>query len=168
MKRTVSVLLLLLLGCGPSYESGKTECSDKLECPSGFVCGRAQTGGTPVCYDQSAIGCQDGQFYCAGLGQCVSSMSKCSGGQASTMSKAEICQETGGLTCASVLKCYPGQMTESDCLQSFVASCCEDDGVCQDTVNLSQSSYQQCMTDLSSMSCTDWENTSIPDSCLSL
>jgi hypothetical protein len=38
MKRGSLTLLVLLVGCEPHFESGKTLCSDKGECPGGFVC----------------------------------------------------------------------------------------------------------------------------------
>ena len=38
MRRGSLILLVLLVGCERHFESGKTLCSDKGECPGGFVC----------------------------------------------------------------------------------------------------------------------------------
>jgi hypothetical protein len=38
MKLFAALMVVAMAGCSPVYESGKTKCSDKRECPSGFVC----------------------------------------------------------------------------------------------------------------------------------
>lgn len=48
MKRGDLILLVLFASCQPTFESGKTLCSDKQECPSGFVCG--YDGTNYVCF----------------------------------------------------------------------------------------------------------------------
>jgi hypothetical protein len=41
MKRGSLILLVLFVGCDAHFESGKTHCSNKGECPSGYVCNAA-------------------------------------------------------------------------------------------------------------------------------
>ena len=60
MKCFAVLIVIAVAGCGPNYESGKTECSDKNECPSGFHCGTSSTSTTKVCFsnlaDSGAVG----------------------------------------------------------------------------------------------------------------
>ena len=74
MKRSF-VLLLALLGCGPNFESGKTQCSDKLECPGGYTCGSEQKGGTPLCYSQT--NCGGKAFFCKWANVCAAGPAQC-------------------------------------------------------------------------------------------
>jgi hypothetical protein len=50
MKRGDLIFVVLLLGCSPHFESGKTQCSDKGECPSGFICLNNN-----LCYDSNTL-----------------------------------------------------------------------------------------------------------------
>ena len=52
MKRGDLIFVVLLLGCSPHFESGKTQCSDTGECPDGFTC--VNNGAGNFCYDDSA------------------------------------------------------------------------------------------------------------------
>ncbi len=76
MKRGDLILLVLFASCQPTFESGKTLCSDKQECPSGFVCG--YDGTNYVCFDNKLAGCEKGYFYCPGSGTCKTSLTACS------------------------------------------------------------------------------------------
>jgi hypothetical protein len=80
MKRNDVILMVLFVGCSPHFQSGKTQCSDKLECPSGFVCLNPVNNGNAAgwfCFDDIA-GCANGSFYCAELGICKTSLAACS------------------------------------------------------------------------------------------
>jgi hypothetical protein len=50
MKRFAVLIVIAMANCGPNYESGKTQCSDKGECPSGYYCG--VSGTTRVCFSK--------------------------------------------------------------------------------------------------------------------
>lgn len=64
--RTMVVLAATLCGCGPNYQAGKTECSDKYDCPSGYACSSVQKGATPVCYRVDSPPCDKANpFYCS-------------------------------------------------------------------------------------------------------
>ena len=76
MKRGDLVLLVLLVSCQPNFQNGKTLCSDKQECPSGFVCGNDGTDN--FCFDNKIAGCPSGYFYCASSGVCKVSLTQCS------------------------------------------------------------------------------------------
>lgn len=78
MMKRGCVLLLALLGCGPNFESGKTQCSDKLECPDGYTCGSEQKGGTPVCYSQTNCGANT-PFFCKWANVCAVGPAQCPG-----------------------------------------------------------------------------------------
>jgi hypothetical protein len=70
MKRHGIVILLAAAvagaGCSPNFISGKTQCSDKKECPSGFSCSDNGTSGIHYCVDNKEIGCSSGStFYCS-------------------------------------------------------------------------------------------------------
>ena len=41
MKRGSLIFLVFFVGCDASFQSGKTQCSDKGECPSGYLCNAA-------------------------------------------------------------------------------------------------------------------------------
>jgi hypothetical protein len=80
MKRYLLVTLLCLSGCSPTYTSGKTQCSDKKECPSGYSCSDDGTSGTHYCYENKALGCSESSvLYCERSGTCLSSLGSCSG-----------------------------------------------------------------------------------------
>jgi hypothetical protein len=90
---------MLLGGCGPKYVSGSTECSDKGECPSGYVCGGSGTA-TKVCVQSCANGgtCDSG-FICANDG--VNPFDVCI-----ENSKAN-CQSGYTYFCKSTVTCWP-------------------------------------------------------------
>lgn len=57
---------IVVVGCSPKYESGKTECSTGKLCPSGFSCKDDGTSGTHYCFENEVLGCpSDSGFYCA-------------------------------------------------------------------------------------------------------
>jgi hypothetical protein len=51
MKRGSLILLVFFVGCDAHFESGKTQCSDKGECPSGYTCNSAS-----LCVSISGVG----------------------------------------------------------------------------------------------------------------
>jgi hypothetical protein len=66
MKRYAWLILIAGAGCSAHFESGKTECSDKQECPSGWSCSDDGTSRTHYCYENKALGCPDSAtFYCS-------------------------------------------------------------------------------------------------------
>ena len=70
MRRASFMLLFALVGCAPHFESGKTQCSDRNECPSGFVCGNNGSSTTNLCYDRKVVGCGENEFYCGAINAC--------------------------------------------------------------------------------------------------
>ena len=56
MKRGSLILLVLFVGCSPNFQSGKTQCSDKGECPSGFICSDNGAGAPRVCVNAPTSG----------------------------------------------------------------------------------------------------------------
>jgi hypothetical protein len=78
MKRLL--FLIVLVGCEPHFESGKTQCSDSEQCPSGFVCGNNGFSSAHVCFDQKVVGCSEHQFYCEPLRTCVLGPGACGTG----------------------------------------------------------------------------------------
>jgi hypothetical protein len=65
MKRFAVVIVIAIAGCGPHYESGKTQCSDKNECPSGYYCSASAASTTGICFSKnidSGVGGAVGAF----------------------------------------------------------------------------------------------------------
>jgi hypothetical protein len=56
MKRGSLTILVLFVGCSPNFQSGKTLCSDKGECPSGYVCSYNGAGAPRVCVNAPTSG----------------------------------------------------------------------------------------------------------------
>ena len=52
---SIVVLAGVLAGCEPNYTSGKTQCSDKKECPSGFTCLDDGTASIHYCVDDKLL-----------------------------------------------------------------------------------------------------------------
>ncbi len=79
MKRFLLVALVFSwFGCSPGYESGKTKCSEKGECPSGFICSDNGSGSANTCITRPSF-CPDGDaFYCPMSGTCWLSSVACS------------------------------------------------------------------------------------------
>ena len=106
MKRNDLILLVLLVGCSPHFQSGKTQCSDQGECPSGFICLNDVNDGTAtgyLCFD-NIPGCAKGNFYCEGLGICKTSLAACSatpgsGGSVSSGGRSGGSGGSGGTGC---------------------------------------------------------------------
>lgn len=81
MKYYCLLISIVFAGCQPNYTSGKTQCSDKNECPSGFICGNDGTSSVNRCFDNAQAACStDSTFYCAQSDTCWSSPVSCSGG----------------------------------------------------------------------------------------
>jgi hypothetical protein len=80
MKRYLLVMWVGLAGCAPKYSDGKTQCSDKLECPSGYSCSDDGSGATHYCFENKSIGCPDTSIlYCSQSGTCQASRVVCPG-----------------------------------------------------------------------------------------
>ena len=60
MNRLAVPIVIAVASCGPNFESGKTQCSDKNECPSGYHCVTSNAGATKLCFsnqgDSGVIG----------------------------------------------------------------------------------------------------------------
>ncbi len=78
MKRGSLTLLVLLVGCSPNFQSGKTQCSDKGECPSGFICSDNGAGATPVCVNMPTTCAAGAGYFCPASGTCWRSKVECS------------------------------------------------------------------------------------------
>ena len=134
MKRGSLILLFLFVGCGPHFESGKTLCSDKGECPGGFFCSNK------VCVDSTGSGGTGGI-----------------GGSSGTPStKGDACNSLGASACPPLLACYPSSYTSvAQCVQDFVSGCCGSGGTCSLAVSVDANAFQQCNAALAKMSCTE-------------
>ena len=73
-------ILIVIAGCGPNYTSGKTQCSDKKECPSGYSCSDDGTNSIHYCTDNKNLpACaSDSAFYCSQSNTCWSQPGACS------------------------------------------------------------------------------------------
>ena len=102
-----------------------------------------------------------------GIASCGSGSS---GGPPSTLNG--VCNDTGGATCQSMLRCSPGAMTQSQCVTLFVSGCCADTAngnICGQAVSgVDASTYQQCKDALANMSCTDAASGTMPAVCNSI
>ena len=94
------VLLLLLTGCSPKYTSGKTQCSDKYECPSGYLC--VSSGTTSVCVTKDSD--------CSAAKPCASGSSCWDDGSSSTHycvdNAITQCSSTSTYYCAQTETCW--------------------------------------------------------------
>jgi len=73
------VVVLAAAACSPNFESGKTQCSDKRECPSGFSCSDNGVSSVLYCYENKKLGCSsDTKFHCAQSGTCWAEPGACS------------------------------------------------------------------------------------------
>ena len=135
MKRGAFILLVFFVGCEPHFQSGRTQCSDKGDCPSGFVCGR--NGTSNVCFDNKLAGCPRGYVYCPQSTTCAMSFAACpaatggsggsagSGGSGGSSGSCPL-PEAGGTCnvfpscgCPTGQVCYPDtQATGLQCLPS--------------------------------------------------
>jgi len=113
------VLLLLLAACSPKYTSGKTECSNNFECPSGYTC--VSSGASSVCVakdsDCSATkSCANGTSCwddgTSSTHYCVdNTVTKCPSTSTYYCAKSDTCWNGAG-ACSTVTYCgntkYPG------------------------------------------------------------
>jgi hypothetical protein len=137
MKRGSLTLLVLLVGCEPHFESGKTLCSDLGECPGGFFCSNG------VCVDNQLAGGSGGN---GGTG----------GSAGSPSTAGDACDMLGASACPRLLACYPTSYASvSQCLPDFVYGCCGISGTCSLSVIVDASTFQQCNAALANMSCTE-------------
>jgi hypothetical protein len=78
MKRYAWLILIAAFGCTPQYESGKTQCSDAKECPSGYSCSDDGTSGIHYCVDNETVKCPDtSTFYCSQSKTCWAKPAAC-------------------------------------------------------------------------------------------
>jgi len=67
----VLIILAGLAGCQPDYSGGKTQCSDKKECPSGYSCSDDGTASLHYCVDNKKLSCPSvSAFYCSQSDTC--------------------------------------------------------------------------------------------------
>jgi hypothetical protein len=79
MKRHGWLILLVAASCTPQYESGKTQCSDQRECPSGYSCSDDGTNAVHYCVENKQLGCKDSDtFYCSQSKTCWPKPGACS------------------------------------------------------------------------------------------
>jgi hypothetical protein len=144
MKRGSLILLVLFVGCGPHFESGKTLCSDKGECPGGFFCSNN------VCVDSTTSGR-------GGIGGTGSGGTGGIGGNPGPPStKGDACNTLGASACPPLLACYPSSYTSvSQCVQDFVSGCCGSGGTCSLSVSVDANAFQLCNVALARMSCAE-------------
>jgi hypothetical protein len=181
MKLFAALMVVAIVGCSPVYESGKTKCSDKKECPSGFTClasgycvdnsGGSGSGGNSGTSGGSG-GTSGGISGSGGTSGGISGSGGTSGGGSSgggvPSTLGGVCNETGAAFCQSEVRCTT-VITQSQCVTLFVQSCCQNSGTCNDLVpGIDASLYSRCKSDLSTMSCTDVSNESLPSSCSSI
>jgi hypothetical protein len=145
MKRGSLTLLVLLVGCEPHFESGKTLCSDLGECPGGFFCSNG------VCVDNQlgpGSGGNGGNGANGGNGG--------NGGSAGSPStEGDACNSLGASFCPPLMACYPASYSAvSQCVQDFVNGCCGISGTCSLSVNVDAYAFQQCNTALAQLDCT--------------
>jgi hypothetical protein len=135
MKRISLILLVVCLGCEPHFESGKTLCSDKGECPDGFVCRNN------LCFDNQTTAGSGGT---GGTG----------GSTGSPSTKGDACSVLGASFCPPFMACDTGYYTNlNSCVQDFVSGCCVGTVTCATPVYLDPSTFQQCNVALASMNC---------------
>jgi len=73
------LIFIAVAGCQPNYISGKTQCSDKKECPSGYSCSDDGTNSTHYCIDNTKLSCPSTYtFYCSQSNTCWLKPGACS------------------------------------------------------------------------------------------
>ena len=106
---------LVLAGCQPKYTSGKTQCSDKKECPSGFSCSDDGTASVHTCIDNKTLSCPTAStFYCSQSNTCWPKPAACS-----TVTFCGTAANPGNVICATAgytpdcngTTCVPGGST---------------------------------------------------------
>jgi len=119
MKSNRALVLLLLAACSPKFTSGKTECSDKNECPSGYSCVVAGTTSVCVKTDSNCTAtksCASGTTcWDDGLSTthyCIdNTVTKCPSTSSYYCAKSDTCWDSAG-ACSTVIYCgnskYPG------------------------------------------------------------
>jgi hypothetical protein len=77
-KAALVVTVVFCLTCSPSYEDGKTRCSDQGACPSGYVCSVSNSDPLPVCVTKPSSCSSKSTFYCRSSQTCWNSEVACS------------------------------------------------------------------------------------------
>jgi len=79
MKRYGLLILIAVAACSPQYKSGKTQCSNNKECPSGYSCKDDGTNATHYCFENKILGCSAAAaFYCSQSNTCWPKPGVCS------------------------------------------------------------------------------------------
>ncbi len=74
----LAALVVSWLACSPGYQSGQTQCSDKGECPSGFICSEGVSGSAHTCVTRPNFCTDQYAFYCRASDTCWPSAVACS------------------------------------------------------------------------------------------
>ncbi len=99
MKNHRLLVLIVIAGCGPNYTSGKTQCSDKKECPSGYSCSDDGTNAIHYCIDNKnlpACASTNSTFYCSQSNTCWPQPGACS-----TVTFCGTAKNPGSVICVS-------------------------------------------------------------------
>jgi hypothetical protein len=97
MKRHGWLILLAFAACTPQYQSGKTQCSDKRECPGGYSCSDDGTNAVHYCVENKKLGCADTTtFYCSQSSTCWAKPGACG-----TVTYCGTTKHPGSVICAS-------------------------------------------------------------------
>jgi len=72
------MLFACWLSCSPTYESGKTRCSETGECPSGFICSDNGSGSPDTCLTRPSFCPDQDSFYCPSSSTCWTKAVACS------------------------------------------------------------------------------------------
>jgi hypothetical protein len=121
MKPANLMLLILCVGCSPNFESGKTECSDKGECPSGFIC--LNNGTSNLCYDSNTPPFTGGSGGRGGSGGVVAATTGGQGGGTAGTSGTTACTDPSYPVRCSATGTYPGGCWASGVVCSTITDC---------------------------------------------
>ena len=118
MKRGTLILLVLFAACQPHFKSGTTLCSDKGECPDGYLCSDDGQGSAFTCITRPSVCADTAGFYCAASGTCWASVAACTtvtNCGTATAPVNYICSKPGTHPDCNGTKCLPNStVTDSD------------------------------------------------------
>jgi hypothetical protein len=152
------MLALLASACGPTFESGRTQCGDGQSCPAGFRCGGGPQGDNR-CYAMQGQSCPDGvAWVCAdatGTITCWANYVTCDsviecGDTSHACTSANQVADCVAKQCVSSDQCKiagaPGSCTaclSHKCCSAFAA--CDADAACQSQQSACAASASQCV-----------------------